>query len=71
VIDSNLMFVTAREESGSQIQIPNSLFFQKIFRVIGDDRRRFGALDSTARFARQGQQVGREADAGTSPLPSY
>jgi small-conductance mechanosensitive channel len=33
VIDSNLMFVVARESSGAVIQIPNNLFFQKMFRV--------------------------------------
>ena len=36
VIDRNLMFTTLSEESGSVIQIPNNLFFQKIFRVSGD-----------------------------------
>jgi small-conductance mechanosensitive channel len=32
-IDRNLMFTTLREESGTVLQIPNNLFFQKIFRV--------------------------------------
>src|SRR5499427_10576482 len=36
VIDSNLMFVVVREDSGAVIQIPNNLFFQKMFRVIGN-----------------------------------
>jgi small-conductance mechanosensitive channel len=36
VIARNLMFTTLSEESGSVIQIPNTLFFQKIFRVSGD-----------------------------------
>ena len=36
VIDRNLMFTTLSEESGSVIQIPNNLFFQKIFRVSGN-----------------------------------
>jgi small-conductance mechanosensitive channel len=36
VVDRNLMFTTLSEESGSVLQIPNSLFFQKIFRVSGD-----------------------------------
>ena len=35
VVDRNLMFTTLREESGSVLQIPNNLFFQKLFRVIG------------------------------------
>jgi small-conductance mechanosensitive channel len=35
VIDRNLMFTVLREESGSVIQIPNNLFFQKMFRVGG------------------------------------
>ena len=33
VMDRNLMFTTLSEESGSVLQIPNNLFFQKIFRV--------------------------------------
>ena len=33
VVGRNLMFTTLSEESGSVLQIPNSLFFQKIFRV--------------------------------------
>jgi|SRR5215467_13699566 small-conductance mechanosensitive channel len=36
VIDSNLMFVVIRETGGAVIQIPNNLFFQKMFRVIGN-----------------------------------
>ncbi|WP_084810570.1 mechanosensitive ion channel family protein [Bradyrhizobium sp. NAS80.1] len=35
VTDRNLMFTTLREESGTVLQIPNNLFFQKIFRVSG------------------------------------
>ena len=38
VVDRNLMFTTLREDSGSVLQIPNSLFFQKIFRVTGDQK---------------------------------
>jgi small-conductance mechanosensitive channel len=34
VIDSNLMFVAMREASGAIIQVPNNLFFQKMFKVI-------------------------------------
>jgi small-conductance mechanosensitive channel len=32
-VDRNLMFTVLREESGSVLQIPNNLFFQKMFRV--------------------------------------
>ena len=35
VIDRNLMFVVIRESSGAIIQIPNNLFFQKMFKVRG------------------------------------
>jgi small-conductance mechanosensitive channel len=35
VTDRNLMFTTLREESGTLLQIPNNLFFQKMFRVSG------------------------------------
>jgi small-conductance mechanosensitive channel len=35
VIDSNLMFVAMREDNGAVIQVPNNLFFQKMFRVSG------------------------------------
>jgi small-conductance mechanosensitive channel len=33
VIDRNMMFTVMREESGALLQIPNNLFFQKMFRV--------------------------------------
>jgi small-conductance mechanosensitive channel len=33
VIDRNMMFTVLREEGGSILQIPNNLFFQRIFRV--------------------------------------
>jgi small-conductance mechanosensitive channel len=39
VIDSNLMFVVVRENGGAVIQIPNNLFFQKMFRVIGSNNK--------------------------------
>jgi small-conductance mechanosensitive channel len=35
VIDRNLMFVVIRESSDAIIQIPNNLFFQKMFKVRG------------------------------------
>ena len=36
VIESNLMFVVVRESGGSVIQIPNNLFFQRMFKVTGE-----------------------------------
>ena len=36
VIDRNMMFTSMREGGGSTLQVPNNLFFQKIFRVSGD-----------------------------------
>jgi small-conductance mechanosensitive channel len=39
VIDINLMFIVVRENSGSIIQIPNNLFFQKMFRVRGSSNK--------------------------------
>jgi small-conductance mechanosensitive channel len=39
VIDSNLMFVVVRENGGAVIQIPNNLFFQKMFKVIGSSNK--------------------------------
>jgi small-conductance mechanosensitive channel len=37
VVDRNLMFTVLREEHGSVLQIPNNLFFQKMFRVAGEE----------------------------------
>ena len=34
-VDRNLMFTVLREDGGSLLQIPNNLFFQKMFRVGG------------------------------------
>jgi hypothetical protein len=34
------MFTTLREDGGNIIEIPNNLFFQKIFRIV-DDRMQF------------------------------
>jgi small-conductance mechanosensitive channel len=39
VIDGNLMFVVVRESSGCVIQIPNNLFFQRMFKVTGERNR--------------------------------
>ena len=36
VVDRNLMFTTLREHDGAVLQVPNSLFFQKVFRVSGE-----------------------------------
>lgn len=36
VTDRNLMFTMLREESGSSLQVPNNIFFQKLFRVSGE-----------------------------------
>ena len=33
VIDRNMMFTSVRDETGNILQIPNNLFFQKVFRV--------------------------------------
>jgi small-conductance mechanosensitive channel len=33
VIDRTMMFTVLREEQGTTIQVPNNLFFQKLFRV--------------------------------------
>ncbi len=38
VVDRNLMFTTLSEDNGRVLQIPNSLFFQKIFRVSDDQK---------------------------------
>jgi small-conductance mechanosensitive channel len=35
VIDNNLMFIVVRESSGTVLNIPNNLLFQKMFRVTG------------------------------------
>ena len=45
VIDRNLMFTALREENGSVIQIPNNLFFQKMFRVVGAEQSAFELLE--------------------------
>jgi small-conductance mechanosensitive channel len=36
VVERNLMFTTLSEEGDSLLQIPNNLFFQKVFRVSSD-----------------------------------
>lgn len=45
VVDRNLMFTALREDDGSVIQVPNNMFFQKMFRVIDrTDRLQFDEL---------------------------
>jgi small-conductance mechanosensitive channel len=45
VIDRNLMYTALRDDDGSVIQVPNNLFFQKMFRVIDrNDRLQFDEL---------------------------
>jgi small-conductance mechanosensitive channel len=39
VIDRNMMFTTVRDEQGSVLQVPNNLFFQKMFRVTDSGER--------------------------------
>jgi small-conductance mechanosensitive channel len=54
VIDSNLMFVVVRESGGAVIQIPNNFFFQKIFRVSGDNNKTlFEEYESDTDLARR------------------
>jgi small-conductance mechanosensitive channel len=54
VIDINLMFVVVRETSGATIQIPNNLFFQKMFRVSGNSNKTlFEEYESKSEVARQ------------------
>jgi len=54
VIDINLMFVVVRENSGAMIQIPNNLFFQKMFRVSGNNNKTlFEEYESKTEVARR------------------
>jgi len=45
VIDRNLMFTALREQSGTILQIPNNLFFQKMFRVTASEQYLFEFLE--------------------------
>lgn len=59
VIDRNMMFTVLREEDGSVLQIPNNLFFQKVFRVSGNaERSYFEYLESRGRPESEGQAAG-------------
>ena len=54
VIDRNLMFVVVRENGGAVIQIPNNLFFQKMFRVSGSNNKTlFEEYESDSDFAQR------------------
>jgi small-conductance mechanosensitive channel len=53
VIDANLMFVVVRENSGAVIQIPNNLFFQKMFRVSRNSKSLFEEYELDADLARR------------------
>jgi small-conductance mechanosensitive channel len=54
VIDRNLMFVVVREDSGAVIQIPNNLFFQRMFRVSGSgNKSMFEQYESNPDVARR------------------
>ncbi len=44
VIDRNMMFTVMRAEDGSLLQVPNNLFFQKIFRVTGNGEQSYFEL---------------------------
>lgn len=45
VIDRNLMFTALREQSGTILQVPNNLFFQKMFRVTASEQYLFEFLE--------------------------
>jgi hypothetical protein len=44
VIDRNMMFTVLREEGGSVLQVPNNLFFQRVFRVADSEQQYFFEL---------------------------
>lgn len=52
VTGRDMMFTALREDSGSTLQVPNNLFFQKIFRVSGNaDTSHPRPIDTDARSA--------------------
>ena len=54
VVDRNLMFVVLREDDGAALQIPNNLFFQKVFRVTeGSNRPRVETPEPRAGVSRE------------------
>jgi small-conductance mechanosensitive channel len=69
VIDSNLMYVVARESSGAVIQIPNNLFFQKMFRVTStsSERTLFEQYEHHSDVARRSRSVSASDKEGALP----
>ena len=63
------MFVVARESSGAVIQIPNNLFFQRMFRVTstGSERTLFEQFEHHSGVARRSRSVSASGEAGTAP----
>ena len=58
VIDINLMFIVVRENAGAVIQIPNNLFFQKMFRVSGNGNKTlFEEYESGAELREQARST--------------
>jgi len=58
VVHRNLMFVVLREDDGAALQIPNNLFFQKVFRVTdGSNRPLFETLESHSGVGRREDAV--------------
>ena len=54
VVDRNLMFTVLREEAGTVLQVPNNLFFQKMFRVSeAESQYIFEALENQRRHTPQ------------------
>jgi small-conductance mechanosensitive channel len=59
VIDRNMMFTAVRDETGCVLQIPNNLFFQKIFKVGGGGSRSlFELLENRNLQQRKGDHGG-------------
>lgn len=46
VVERNMVFTVLREEDGAALHIPNSLFFQNLFRMMRADRTLFELLES-------------------------
>jgi len=60
VVHRNLMFVVLREDDGAALQIPNNLFFQKVFRVTeGSNRPRLETPEPHAGVSREHALPGR------------
>jgi hypothetical protein len=65
VIDRNLMFTVLREASGATLQIPNSLFFQKMFRVSASEEQYL--FEFLEKGARSGVAAARSPAPGPMP----